>query len=108
MDLIDRQAAIEVARKAIWNYHGELFQEINSREDRYNVIWKIINPAIPSVIVRCVDAIKALPSAQPEIIRCKDCIKHIDNRCVVANHHTSDKEDCMSVFGAERREHETD
>lgn len=66
-DYISRQAAIDAARKAIWNYHGELFKEINSREDIDDVIWKIINPVIPSAIGRCADAINALPSAQPEV-----------------------------------------
>lgn len=45
------------------------------------------------------------PSAQPEIIYCKDCVHHIDGFfCEQANHHTSDKDHCASVFRAERRE----
>ena len=44
------------------------------------------------------------PSAEPEIIYCKDCVHHIDGFfCRQANHHTSDKDYCASVFGAERK-----
>ena len=49
-DLISRQAVIEINR----SYHGQMPNEVNHR------IWKEINE---------------LPSAQPEIIRCKEC-KH--------------------------------
>lgn len=50
-------------------------------------------------------SIDALPSVQSELIRCKDCVHHIDGYfCRQANHHTSDKEHCASVFRAERRE----
>lgn len=49
-------------------------------------------------------AIETVPSAQPEIIHCKDCVHHIDGFfCRQANHHTSDKDHCASVFRAERR-----
>ena len=47
-DLISRQAVIEINR----SYHGWMPNEVN------HSIWKEINE---------------LPSAQPEIIRCKDC-----------------------------------
>lgn len=50
-DLISRQAAIEINQ----SYHGQMPNEVNHR------IWKEINE---------------LPSAQPEIVRCKDCIFH--------------------------------
>lgn len=47
----------------------------------------------------------AIDDAQPEIICCKDCVHHIDGFfCEQANHHTSDKDHCASVFRAERRE----
>ena len=49
-DLISRQAVIEINR----SYHGQMPNEVNHR------IWKEINE---------------LPSAQPEIIHCRDC-KH--------------------------------
>ena len=44
-----------------------------------------------------------LPPAEPEIIRCRDCVNYKDHRCTVANHHVSEKESCAEVFGAERR-----
>lgn len=44
-----------------------------------------------------------MPSAQPEIIRCGECVNHLGNRCLKADHHTNDIECCMSVFGAEMR-----
>ena len=47
--------------------------------------------------------------AEEKIIYCKDCVHHIDGFfCQAANHHTSDKDCCASVFGAERRTDETD
>ena len=49
-DLIDRQAAIDDI-KAIYEYHDTVTED------------------------RIIDHLKRLPSAQPEIIRCKDC-KH--------------------------------
>jgi Zn ribbon nucleic-acid-binding protein len=51
-DLISRQAAIDVAVQSIMDWDGMFIQEANCR-------------------IR--DAINELPSAQPEIIRCKDC-----------------------------------
>lgn len=56
MDLIDRQAAIDALGEEplVWN-DGE--DELAERDQ-----WR-----------RDANAIKALPSAQPEIIRCKDC-----------------------------------
>lgn len=51
-DLISRQAAIDA-----------LLKIINERDSVYFI----------GAIYTAVDAIKDLPSAQPEIIRCKDC-----------------------------------
>ena len=47
--------------------------------------------------------LKKLPSAQPEIIRCKDCVNHIDDRCTVADHHVAPFSCCQSVFNAKNR-----
>ena len=49
---------------------------------------------------------KALPSAQPDVIRCKDCVNYIDHRCVVADHHVAPFSCCQSVFGAKMKEGE--
>lgn len=50
-DLIDRQAAIEALRRA---------EALTRAFGYHNVI----------------ETIRELPSAQPEIIRCKDCLMH--------------------------------
>ena len=50
-----------------------------------------------------ISSIDALPSAQPEVIRCKDCKKFEYHRCTRANHYVSEYDHCMSIFGAERR-----
>ena len=39
-----------------------------------------------------------------EVVRCKDCVNYIGTRCLVANHHVAEFEDCMSVFRAKRKE----
>ena len=79
-DLIDRQAAID----ALSQYPFE----------------KVVN---------CVSIIEELPSAQPEIIRCKDCRYYQDNNdgyphinCKWDANETPDADDFCS--GAERRE----
>lgn len=43
------------------------------------------------------------PVVTPDIIYCRECKNHIDERCIQADHHTSDNDCCMSVFHAERR-----
>lgn len=55
-DLISRQAVIEINR----SYHGQMPNEVNHR------IWIEINE---------------LPSAQPEIVRCKECRNRGDDDC---------------------------
>ena len=40
---------------------------------------------------------------EPHWIPCSECVNYIDERCVVANYHVSEKENCMKVFGAKRR-----
>lgn len=57
MDLIDRKAAIEALGEEpeVWSGKDEYEQGLNNQW-HYDV-----------------NAIKALPSAQPEIIRCKEC-----------------------------------
>lgn len=54
MDLIERQDAIEA---------------INGVFDRAN----LLNRYVSQYYVNAVDAVRHLPSVQPEIIRCKDC-----------------------------------
>ena len=64
-DLIDRQAAIEAMEDVDWyhiNSNGQLVHGANSKEDeplyKAEDVYKVLND---------------VPSAQPEIIRCKDC-----------------------------------
>lgn len=54
-------------------------------------------------LTRTVDAIKQLPPAEPQIIRCRDCVNYKDHRCTVANHHVGENDNCISIFGAKRR-----
>ena len=60
-DLISRQAAID---------------EIEEYADRLQMVnWKE-NPGVPYkayALNWCINTIRDLPSAQPEIVRCKDC-----------------------------------
>ena len=58
-DLIDRQAAIDALRVAYWD------DNIQSAKDDPCIVDAMTDWAIRQV--------KALPPAQPEIIRCKDC-----------------------------------
>lgn len=75
-DLISRQAAIRAVSEACFELRG--------------------------VFGRCADAIRALPSAQPEVIRCKYC-KHLfdDNKCPLRTWWTHTEDDFCSY--AERR-----
>ena len=86
-DLISRQAAIEaISYSEIAFYPGDNEGDCLRRDSDIK------------------QAIMALPSAEPEIIYCRDCKNHIDDFfCCKANHHTSDNECCMTVFHAERR-----
>lgn len=62
-DLIDRRAAIDELKRisfSHWFEYGEYLSE-DTREI------EIINSS------KALEAIEVLPSAQPEIVRCKDC-----------------------------------
>ena len=76
-DLISRQAAIDVA-DAVWSVTGD---------KNVAKVW---------------DQIKDLPSAQPEIIRCKDCIyydpPHVENNGV-RYEYTEMPADAFDVLG---------
>ena len=71
-DLISRQAAIDALKaKAVPLY----------KDPRCNDIWER-----DRTLDDAIDVIRGLPSAQPEIIRCKDCIyydpPHVENNGV--------------------------
>lgn len=89
-DLISRQAAIDALNSL------QKFSLMDSNEYLHGVGVRL---------KFAIQKLEQLPSAEPEIIYCKDCVHHIDGFfCRQANHHTSDKEHCASVFRAERRE----
>jgi len=94
-DLISRQAAIDALR-----YAQHRFTVADEAGGMGTVKWSedVIYFAAAERVL------SELPSAQPEIIHCKDCKHHIDGRCLVANHHTADHECCAEVFGAKRKE----
>ena len=61
-DTISRQAAIDAIRASTSKYTGFMEMEMYTDDD-------------------AVEAIEALPSAQPEIIRCKDCTYQVESWC---------------------------
>ena len=75
-DLIDRQAAIDALKKISFSHWFEFGEYLS--EDTREI--EIINGN------KALEAIEALPSAQPEIIYCKDCIyydpPHVENNGV--------------------------
>ena len=64
--------------------------------------WQWANGFNTGVVATMIQ-LKKLPSAQPKIIRCKDCVNHIDDRCTVADHHVAPFSCCQSVFNAKNR-----
>lgn len=79
-DLISRQVAIEALRRA---------EALTKAFGYHNVI----------------DTIRELPSAQPEIIRCKDCRYHGANECAHSLALVLSKDNDFCSY-AERREDE--
>lgn len=59
----------------------------------------------PAYALMMSDIVDELPTAEDvvPVIRCSDCENYKDERCRVANHHVSGKENCMTVFGAKLR-----
>lgn len=92
-DPIDRQVAIESVADEIWHYPNECYKNLNVFENAKDL---------------AEHALRGLPSAQPEIIRCKDCRYYQDNNdgyphinCKWDANETPDADDFCS--GAERR-----
>jgi len=81
-DLIDRQAAIDALNKL------KIYRPLDS--DRY-------------VISDCLNKIVNLPSAQPEIIRCKDC-KHFAGEGMYCSCDIIVQFDHFYCYHAERRQ----
>lgn len=85
-DCIDRQAAIDAVNDVFVNHLPTLL------------------PRYEDMPLKCALAIMRTPSAQPEIIRCKDCKYYINNRCykIKSTDDLRDSNDYCSY--AERRE----
>ena len=73
-DLISRQAAIDA---------------INSCrvEDNYMFVWRTERN---QTLAYAVEKLNTLPSAQPEIIRCKDCKHHDQTNCPIEKYFSLD------------------
>lgn len=72
MSLIDRQAAIDLVSYSIELCNKALDSITLGEKDRYAVRVE------RNSLLNLKDDIKLLPSAQPEIIRCKDCRYGVD------------------------------
>ena len=98
-DLIDRQAAIDTL-----NGGAELLRRVLDDTDfvgaeRAKIEWGL------ELIESCISDIEALPSVQPEIIRCKDCKhKHIENMVWVCPFGLPGGEEFYCGYGAEPKE----
>lgn len=68
-DTISRQAAIDTVHKSIFDFFDICDDDEESPMTYKDKQLLALNKAITTQI-------KALPSAQPEIIRCKDCLMH--------------------------------
>ena len=62
-DLISRQAAIDEMTNTLWHYPNECYRNLNEYEFAKGLAEL---------------GLKSVPSAQPEIVRCKDCRFLID------------------------------
>ena len=75
-DLINRQAAINALWKALYEYEDKTEKQFQESEDLDVGDW--IDHRIFIQNMNDIDrqTILNLPSAQPEIIRCKECLMH--------------------------------
>ncbi len=85
-DLISRQAAIDALWKALYEYEDKTEKQFQESEDldvgdwiEYRIFVQNMNDIDRQTILN-------LPSAQPEVIQCKDCIyydqPHVENNGV--------------------------
>lgn len=109
-DCISRQAAIDALWKALYEYEDKTEKQFQASEDLDVGDW--IGHRIFVQNMNDIDrqTILNLPSAQPEIIFCKDC-KYFNSYFVDCDHesglrHIKDDHDYCSY--AERRTDETD
>ena len=92
-DLISRQAAIDALMSlTIYKSKREIVQAADKDENSWI-----------GGVAECIDEIEDLPSAQPEIIRCKDCTHYFGEWCCENRHYLKDYDFCSR---AERRTNE--
>ena len=75
-DLISRQAAIEALWKSLYEYEDKTEKQFQESEDLDVGDWILHRVFVQNMSDIDRQAILNLPSAQPEIIRCKDCLMH--------------------------------
>ena len=72
-DLISRQAAIDALWKALYEYEDKTEKQFQESEDLDVGDWILHRIFVQNMSDIDRQTILNLPSAQPEIIRCKDC-----------------------------------
>lgn len=72
-DLISRQAAIDALWKALYEYEDKTEKQFQESEDLDVGDWILHRFFVQNMSDIDRQTILKLPSAQPEIIRCKDC-----------------------------------
>ena len=92
-ELIDRQKAIDKIKKRLFE---TAFNNVGIKQ---NIDETLVDVAEDRLETWFDD----VPSIQPDVIRCKDCVNYIDNRCTVADHHVAPFSCCQDVFNARRR-----
>ena len=76
-DLISRQAAIDGLWKALYEYQDKTEKQFQDSEELDLYDWMVHRIFVQNMSDIDMQTILNLPSAQPEIVRCKDC-KHRD------------------------------
>ena len=100
-DLISRQAAIDGLWKALHEYQDKTEKQFQDSEELDLYDWMVHRIFVQNMSDIDMQTILNLPSAQPEIIRCRDC-KHWDgvDTCDVIDAPVWDNDFCSM---AERR-----
>ena len=72
-DLISRKAAIDALWKALYEYEDKTEKQFQESEDLDVGDWIVHRGFVQNMSDIDRQTIRNLPSAQPEIVRCKDC-----------------------------------
>lgn len=75
-DLIDRQAAIDALWKALYEYEDKTEKQFQESDELDVGDWILHREFVQNMSDIDRRTILDLPSAQPEIIRCRDCLMH--------------------------------